>query len=107
MERLEVTMASMGGRVVVVLSGALTGGDAAKLHQFLSHFDGDITVDMSRLTVVDAVGLGALYESNTAERRITLLNAAPRLAQAIESSDSSIRLERSDGDRGDGHPSEP
>ena len=96
MDRLDVTMTSLEGRVVIVLSGALTGNDAARLHQFLGHFEGDVTVDISRVAIVDSAGLGALYESNTPERRLTLLNAAPRLAQAITHSDSSIRLEQSD-----------
>jgi anti-anti-sigma regulatory factor len=94
MQRLEVTMTWISDRVVIVLGDALTGSDAARLHQFLSHFDGDITVDVSRLTLVDATGLGALYESNTNDRRLTLLNASPRLARAVMSSGSSIRLEQ-------------
>jgi anti-anti-sigma regulatory factor len=96
-DRLQLTMTTIADRVVIVLGGALTGNDAAELHRFLINFSGEVTVDMSRVTVVDAAGLGALCEAHSDERHLTLLDAPSRVEQALVRPFSTIRLERGGG----------
>ncbi|GAA3117772.1 STAS domain-containing protein [Streptosporangium carneum] len=82
-ENLEAQVVDVGNRLDV----GTVAGVRPRLHDAVDSGDGDLIVDLSRLEMIDATGLGVLVGTHrralAAERRLILRGVPPRVMRVL------------------------